>query len=85
MAHSLALQVYINLNYWGSGAVFLTEDRVQLGLILSSLALVDQAPVFDSKFFDRFSPFNDNGMMPEVGVGGWHGYQDHRFFSRARR
>ncbi len=31
---------------------------------------MDQAPVFDSKFFDLFPPFNDSGVTPEVGVGG---------------
>ena len=40
-----------------------------LGLMLSRLALMVQAAVLDSQFFDPFSPFNDGGVTAEVGIG----------------
>ena len=37
--------------------------------MLSRLALKIQAAVFNSQFFDLLSPFDDDGMAPEVGSG----------------
>ncbi len=37
--------------------------------MLSRLALMVQAAIFDSQFLDLLSPFNDGGSSPEVGVG----------------
>ena len=31
---------------------------------------MDQAAVLNGQFFDLFSPFDDGGVTPEVGVGG---------------
>ncbi|HJO87143.1 MAG TPA: hypothetical protein QF359_09295 [Rhodospirillales bacterium] len=39
-------------------------------MILSRLALMDQAAVLNGQFFDLFSPFDDGGVTPEVGGGG---------------
>ncbi len=36
--------------------------------MLSGLALMVQAAVLDGQFFDLFSPFDDGGVTPEVGV-----------------
>jgi hypothetical protein len=37
--------------------------------MLSRLALKIQAAVLDCQFFDLFSPFDDDGMVSEVGTG----------------
>ena len=34
---------------------------------------MDQAAVLNGQFFDLFSPFDDGGVTPEVGVGGCDG------------
>ncbi len=36
--------------------------------MLSGLALMVQAAVLDGQCFDLFSPFDDGGVTPEVGV-----------------
>ena len=38
--------------------------------MLSRLALMVQAAVLEGQFFDRFSPFYDGCITPEVDVGG---------------
>ena len=38
--------------------------------MLSRLALMVQAAVFDGQFFDPVPPFDDGGVAAEVGVGG---------------
>jgi hypothetical protein len=42
------------------------------GFNIKQLGVGGSSPVFDGKFFDLFSPFNDSGVTPEVGVGGYH-------------
>ncbi len=46
----------------------LTEALAHLGLMLSRFALVVQAAVLDSQFFDFLSPFDDGDVSAEVGV-----------------
>lgn len=39
-----------------------------LGLMLDRLALIVYAAVLEGLFLDRYSPFNDGGVTPEVGM-----------------